>query len=74
MAPFMVRGPAERRKLFVTESEFSTFESITFELESNERNLSQLAGTSRPVAVNSSRIPAFARAGQRLSRIFHSDF
>ena len=62
MAPFMVRGPADRRNSFVNESEFSAFESITFNVESNERNLSQHAGTSRPVAGNSLRIPAFVRA------------
>ncbi|NTI62908.1 hypothetical protein G6L85_15450 [Agrobacterium rhizogenes] len=48
----MVRGPAARRKAFVAETESLCFESEFSNLESNERNLFQLAGTSRQVAGN----------------------
>lgn len=48
----MVRGPAAQRKAFVTETESSCCESEFSNLESNERNLFQVAGTSRQVAGN----------------------
>jgi len=48
----MVRGPAAQRKAFVTETESSCCESESSSLESNERNLFQVAGTSRQVAGN----------------------
>ncbi|MCV3739091.1 hypothetical protein OCK02_23230 [Rhizobium sp. TRM96647] len=48
----MVRGPAAWRKAFVAETESLCFESEFSSLESNERNLFQVAGTSRQVAGN----------------------
>ncbi len=48
----MVRGPAAWRKAFVAETESSCFESEFLSLESNERNLFQSAGMSRPVVGN----------------------
>jgi len=43
----MVRGPAARRKAFVSETESLCFESEFWSFESNERNLFQVTGTSR---------------------------
>jgi len=48
----MVRGPAAWRKAFVAETESSCFESEFLSLESNERNLFQVADTSNQVAGN----------------------
>ncbi|RUM02019.1 hypothetical protein [Rhizobium anhuiense] len=48
----MLKGPAARRKAFVAETESLCFESEFSSLESNERNLFQVAGTSRQVAGN----------------------
>jgi len=46
----MVRGPAAWRKAFVAETKSLCFESEFSSLESNDRNLFQVAGTSRQVA------------------------
>ncbi|MFP3542718.1 hypothetical protein SB748_04470 [Rhizobium sp. SIMBA_035] len=48
----MLKGPATRRKAFVAETESLCFESEFSSLESNERNLFQIAGTSGQVAGN----------------------
>lgn len=42
----MVEGPADRRKRRLAESEFQSWESVAWNLESKDRNLSQRAGTS----------------------------
>ncbi|WP_349507204.1 hypothetical protein, partial [Agrobacterium pusense] len=48
----MLRGPAAPRKAFVAETQSLFFESEISRLESNERNLFQVAGTSGQVAGN----------------------
>jgi hypothetical protein len=48
----MVKGPAAWHKAFVAETESLCFESDFWNSESDERNLFQVAGTSRQVAGN----------------------
>jgi hypothetical protein len=48
----MIKGPAAWRKAFVAETESLCFESDFRSYESNERNLFQVASTSRQVAGN----------------------
>ena len=50
----MLKGPAARRKAFVAETESLCFESEFSRLESNERNLFRVAGTSNAVVGNRS--------------------